>query len=238
MLSLYWWNMINLPEATPLKKNPSQTNQQNHSFRQQLSIAPQLMVGACKTLPTPCWKVDWLDCVQVLYRQPQLWCVHKCHGPVTFSELWLSRSFHPLFLYTPWVLGRSTVIHMWSRCDTFIAEPSADTFSLHSDQLWVSMLTTTHCTKKVSDDVWELQSVDTDKNFKGSLIWCSFNNITVVGSPLSLWAPQSWLLAINFWWVIKSHGNSLWCFGVSRMLLTKEVSHTWHWALNLANCGF
>lgn len=66
---------VNIRKATPLKKIDFLPR--NH----QLSIALQLVLEMQKTLPTPCWHVDWFDLVKVL-------CSNHC------CEFMFRRQFH------------------------------------------------------------------------------------------------------------------------------------------------
>lgn len=45
-----------------------------------------LSIPPWKLLHTPCSNVDWLDYVEVLYRQPQLSWHHESKGPIIFCR--------------------------------------------------------------------------------------------------------------------------------------------------------
>lgn len=94
MYEAIYCSISNLPGATPLKNSPI-----NH----QLSITPQLAMGAYEPLTTSHWNVDILDLLQVYYRHPQLMWVLKCSTSVmsrryyftlVLSDLWFFRHFY------------------------------------------------------------------------------------------------------------------------------------------------
>lgn len=71
----FYWNLIGIPDATPLK--PDVFSPRNDHW----SIAPQLGVEVPEPLPSPCWNANWFDVVQVLWS---CWeSMSKYNTPVT-----------------------------------------------------------------------------------------------------------------------------------------------------------
>lgn len=118
----------------------------------------------------------------------------------------------PLFHYDPWAsqTGVSPLIR---------AEHCQVLYSLHIDQLWVSVLIT-NCKKLLWQ--WERDVLICGYKFKCTvmiLILCSFHRVIVVDSLLGLWPSQSWVLS-----PIKSTGSVIWRGPVREQLVDPITS--------------
>lgn len=104
----------------------------------------------------------------------------------------------PLFHYDPWASQRGV-------SPLIRAEHCLVLYSLHIDQLWVSVLIT-NCKKLLWQ--WERDVLICGHKFKCIvviLILCSFHRVIVVDSMLGLWSSQSWVLS-----PIKSTSSVIW----------------------------
>lgn len=124
--------------------------------------SPQLGVEDQMSFSHLCWDVNWLGLVHGLYRWKRLLGVHECSalfdledtllfqvpGPLAYKTFLLPFSLSGLCIL--WVEGMTYVSHLWLR--------AFHDSSLHSDQLWVSILTVSTEKKKFKLFWWGLRA--------------------------------------------------------------------------------
>lgn len=142
-------------------------------------------------IPSPCWDFVLFTLAQVVRKLSQLPWVYMCNCTAVSRKQFLCS--HPLHLTFTIFSSPHSLITMipepWegSYCIyvLFRAENSSSTYSLHLDQLWVSVLVPTYCKEKVS-----MMKIERCINYRCyetllgvSLILFPISRLALLGSP-------------------------------------------------------
>lgn len=160
-----WWHLLR--QRQPVRCHTLKENDSFSLSSHQLSMVPKVGVGGSEPLPS------MLDCWMAWSQVGNYnWDEFKCTGPVS-SSFWLLA----LRISLPLCWCFLNLGHKSSDVDVpILPEYPIVIYSLHFDQLWISVLNTVHCTKEL---LWW--------GLRVSLIYGYRGTITSWSYPLGSW---------------------------------------------------